>query len=676
MSDTLYEYYDDVQGPIGLGLTAKDAQTFTPQITHNITSVKLQVSQSDATSLGNITVSIRATDGNGHPTGSDLASKTLTHDYGTTPAWYEWVFDTFAAGGKLTLNASTKYALVVSLAGAPDNKYFNVGRRYTNPAYAGGNMEIYSGGVWTAYTQDWSFYEYGVSPLTAPIVSTQSASAVTYNSCTGNGNITDTGGGNATRRGFCYKVGTSGDPTTADSVVYDDGDYGTGAFTKAITGLDPGTGYRVRAYAVNSAGTGYGTTVQVNTATTPTVTTQAASSVTVNSCTGNGTITDTGGQNCTRRGFCYKVGASGDPTTADSVAYDDGDFSTGVFTKAITGLSPSTSYRVRAYAVAPAGTGYGTTVQVNTASATPILSSTRLTASYCAATAVANITNTGGYTLTKRGVAYNLTGGDPDPAVDSKVEETGSFGTGEFTEAIPSLGLGVTVYARPYAYSAAGGYGYGTTLNVTTESVSGRVMALTNSRLWGYPADSTFDYMRAGNYVHQWEPTDTNPDNLIGVDSSYTASPWLFRGFLYFDLQGVPNNFAHVKLFVWVYSKQESFLRMILEEGLQGWPYPIIDDWLAQNDVTEELARLDSGDATVGQWVAISFNAAGVAFIKAHLNDYCKFCCMTWVDFINNYVPGLYHLDQLYFFLPQESGKEPYLEFDPGMPSAEVIIIP
>jgi hypothetical protein len=99
----------------------------------------------------------------------------------------------------------------------------------------------------------------------APTVTTQSATNIATTSCTGNGNITATGGANCTRRGFCYKVGTSGDPTTSDSVAYDDGSFGTGAFTKIISGLTPNTSYRVRAYAVNSAGTGYGTTVQVTT---------------------------------------------------------------------------------------------------------------------------------------------------------------------------------------------------------------------------------------------------------------------------------------------------------------------------------------------------------------------------------------------------------------------------
>ena len=101
--------------------------------------------------------------------------------------------------------------------------------------------------------------------VVTPTDTTQAATDLAETSITGNGNITATGGANATRRGFCYKVGTSGDPTTADSVAYDDGDFGTGAYTKGITGLTGGTGYRVRAYAVNSAGTGYGSTVQVYT---------------------------------------------------------------------------------------------------------------------------------------------------------------------------------------------------------------------------------------------------------------------------------------------------------------------------------------------------------------------------------------------------------------------------
>ncbi|MDO8265202.1 MAG: DUF2341 domain-containing protein [Candidatus Parcubacteria bacterium] len=100
-------------------------------------------------------------------------------------------------------------------------------------------------------------------PTSSPILTTQAASLVEATTAIGNGTITATGGLDVTRRGFAYMVGTSGDPTTGNSVSYDDGSFGIGSYTKTIAGLSPGTNYRVRAYAVNSGGTGYGTTVQI-----------------------------------------------------------------------------------------------------------------------------------------------------------------------------------------------------------------------------------------------------------------------------------------------------------------------------------------------------------------------------------------------------------------------------
>ena len=59
--------------------------------------------------------------------------------------------------------------------------------------------------------------------------------------------------------------GTSGTPTVSNSVIYEDGNFSTGAFYRNLTGLKVGSPYRVRAYAVNSAGIGYGSVVQLTT---------------------------------------------------------------------------------------------------------------------------------------------------------------------------------------------------------------------------------------------------------------------------------------------------------------------------------------------------------------------------------------------------------------------------
>lgn len=99
-----------------------------------------------------------------------------------------------------------------------------------------------------------------------PTITTQNATLITMLGATGNGNITNNGGLVITEKGICYKLGTSGDPTTADSTVHDHTD-STGAFTEIITGLLTGRAYRFRAYAINSAGTSYGDTVQVYTLT-------------------------------------------------------------------------------------------------------------------------------------------------------------------------------------------------------------------------------------------------------------------------------------------------------------------------------------------------------------------------------------------------------------------------
>ena len=89
------------------------------------------------------------------------------------------------------------------------------------------------------------------------------------------GTIADTGKSAVTRRGFCYKAGTSGDPTTSDSVSYTNGNFAPGQYSATINGLLEKTSYRVRAYAINGEGTAYGSSITVLTLTHNTVTTSA-----------------------------------------------------------------------------------------------------------------------------------------------------------------------------------------------------------------------------------------------------------------------------------------------------------------------------------------------------------------------------------------------------------------
>ncbi|MBK6346842.1 MAG: hypothetical protein IPF68_13080 [Bacteroidales bacterium] len=135
---------------------------------------------------------------------------------------------------------------------------------------------------------------------------------------------------------------------------------GTGSFSSNITGLSDGVTYYVKAYATNVKGTGYG--IQVNftslAITLPTVNTTAITNPTTNSATGGGNVTDAGNATVTARGVCWNT--SGNPTLQNCINFTTNGQGTGPFTSNITGLSPSTTHFIRAYATNSEGTAYDT----------------------------------------------------------------------------------------------------------------------------------------------------------------------------------------------------------------------------------------------------------------------------------------------------------------------------
>ena len=86
-----------------------------------------------------------------------------------------------------------------------------------------------------------------------------------------NGDITATGGDNATDRGFAY--GTDSTLATVIATTTESGSFGTGTFTFAASSLTCNTTYYNRAYATNPNGTGYGTISSFSTSACVTVTT-------------------------------------------------------------------------------------------------------------------------------------------------------------------------------------------------------------------------------------------------------------------------------------------------------------------------------------------------------------------------------------------------------------------
>lgn len=188
---------------------------------------------------------------------------------------------------------------------------------------------------------------------TKPVVTTSTASEISYTSVTVGGNVTSDGGATVTERGICYSKSSS--PTISNSKVISGS--GIGAFTTNLTGLSDGTTYYVRAYAINSKGTSYGSQVTLTTKaySTPTVTTNTVTDITSNSATISGNVTSDGGATVTERGICYSTSSS--PTISNSrVASGTG---TGSFSVNLTNLSANTKYYYRAYAKNSKGVSYG-----------------------------------------------------------------------------------------------------------------------------------------------------------------------------------------------------------------------------------------------------------------------------------------------------------------------------
>ena len=134
------------------------AQTFTAGSSYTIETLKLYLHKDSGGDCGTITVSIKAVDGVGKPTGADLAFGTFAGASLTTS--YAWI--TFDLGAGTALTNGTEYAIVVkaSAAGSSPNR-LSIGID-DDPVY-GGNRFFSTNGEssWNGpFTQDLYFEAY------------------------------------------------------------------------------------------------------------------------------------------------------------------------------------------------------------------------------------------------------------------------------------------------------------------------------------------------------------------------------------------------------------------------------------------------------------------------------------------------------------------------------------
>ncbi len=137
-------------------------QTFTPQVTHDLTSVKLKLYRVGGAGgqIGSVYSAIRAVDGDHKPTGASLVtSNAITATTITTSSpgeLYEFVFN---SSHRLLIDV--EYAIIAYTTGG-DSSNFIQGRYNNSGGYARGLgwRSSDSGSTWSAHG-DWAFEEWG-----------------------------------------------------------------------------------------------------------------------------------------------------------------------------------------------------------------------------------------------------------------------------------------------------------------------------------------------------------------------------------------------------------------------------------------------------------------------------------------------------------------------------------
>ena len=299
-----------------------------------------------------------------------------------------------------------------------------------------------------------------------PTVALNAVENVSFNSAIFRGGVISIGSQKVTKHGFCWD--TKEQPTTASPGLCNLGDCATAKnFEYNASGLQSGTKYYVRAYAENAEGISYSNQMVFETQDQPQVPgveTGVMSSIEATQAVASGNILKVGNDGgITQYGHVWHTSAN--PTTAHNKTTLGTTSNTGPFSSTISGLSPNTTYHVRAYATNSLGTAYGEDITFTTTVGKVTLQTNDVTdITHNAATGSGTISQLEGNTITERGLCYATTANPTLASQSVKSTDTGNT----FKARMTGLSTQTTYHVRAYVKTQKGDVFFGNDMSFQT----------------------------------------------------------------------------------------------------------------------------------------------------------------------------------------------------------------
>ncbi len=345
---------------------------------------------------------------------------------------------------------------------------------------------------------------FGCKKEEVPTLTTTAISNITATTAASGGNITSEGTSTVVSRGVCWSTSTT--PTIADKRTTDGA--GAGSFTSNITGLDGGVIYYVRAYATNSAGTGYGMAMSFTSlGQSPVPTISDATNITTTTAKFNGTVN--ANYLSTTVTFEYGITTSYGNTVTATQSPLTGNTNT-IVSADISGLNAGTTYHCRIKAVNSLGTTFSNDITFLTLGQIPTVTTLAAT-NITTVGARLNGTANANYLSTIITFEYGTTTNYGNSMTAGQSPLTGST-ISNVSATISGLTSGITYHYRIKAVNSLG-TSYGNDWTFTLSSY-GRVTDVDGN---------TYDTVAIGNQV--WMKQNLKTRKFSNGDVIATTTP-------------------------------------------------------------------------------------------------------------------------------------------------------